>query len=231
MKSYCNSCKRETNHEVIKEKVEIDTDDNEGVFEEAKYQIIQCKGCDRSSFREERWYSEDINPYTGEPIKTIKIHPPKPLISSKKLLVKEIIGVPYKIKGIYKETISSYNNDNYILCGIGLRAIIEGICEDKGIKGGIVTLNKGDKYEKDIYKNNLEGKIEGLYQKEFLSNNHATILHNHRFIGNEAAHELVSSEEELKVAITIIEHTLENIYELKYKVEELELQRKLKNKK
>ena len=47
-----------------------------------------------------------------------------------------------------------------------------------------------------------------------------------------ALHELdIPSNEELKLAIEIIEHTLDNIYELQDKVEELRLQKKRREKK
>lgn len=55
--------------------------------------------------------------------------------------------------------------------------------------------------------------IMGLFSKE---NN--TVLNSLRIIGNDAAHDLKSpSQVGLKDAISIIEHTLEHIYELKMK--------------
>ena len=83
-----------------------------------------------------------------------------------------------------------------------------------------------------IYKNNLQGKIGGLYEKNLITKTHAEILHEHRFLGNNAVHELdMPSAEELKLGIEILEHTLENIYELKYKGEELQWKRELRKKK
>ena len=123
---------------------------------------------------------------------------------------------------IYRETIDAINNDSNILCSGGIRAIIEGICIDKGIDRGEVKKSNG---EKQILKN-LEGKIGGLSSNGLLTKENTEILHDLRFLGNEALHELSApSKEELKLAINIIEHTLENIYELHDKAKRLKAER------
>lgn len=100
-----------------------------------------------------------------------------------------------------------FNNANYILCAAGIRAIIEGICIDN-----------------DINKGNLYSKIDELNKKGILTTQHSEILHNHRCIDNSAIHELaIPSKEELSLAIEILEHTLENIYELEFKAHRLNL--------
>lgn len=69
-----------------------------------------------------------------------------------------------------------------------------------------------------MLKSNLEGKIEGLSERRFLTTDNATSLHELRFLGNEALHELSKpSNEEVKLAIEIIELTIENIYELHHR--------------
>ena len=45
--------------------------------------------------------------------------------------VKSFRQVPYNIYRIYEESIQSFNIGNYILCAAGLRAVIEGICEEE----------------------------------------------------------------------------------------------------
>lgn len=62
---------------------------------------------------------------------------------------------------------------------------------------------------------NLEGQINGLHEKGLLTKIGSETLHAHRFLGNEALHELSRpSARELKLAISIIEQTLEQIYEV-----------------
>ena len=229
MKSYCRICKRDTNHKIISEEVVNFDDEESGVYGQDKYQIICCMGCDNVTFREEGWFSEDINPYTGEALLRIVLYPKA---SGDDIQSKWMMEVPDKIRRIYEETIKSYNNQNFILCATGLRAIIEGVCAEERIQDGpIKNVNKNGDVE-IRRKNNLQGKIGGLYEKNLITESHAEILHEHRFLGNEAVHELdMPSAEELKLGIEILEHTLENIYELKYKGGELQWKRELRKRK
>ena len=74
---------------------------------------------------------------------------------------------------------------------------------------------------------NLEGKIEGLHENSLLTKRHAKILHELRFLGNKSAHEFDKpTKNELLVAIEIIEHTLENMYELDEKLSDLQFNKR-----
>jgi hypothetical protein len=226
MKSYCSNCNKETNHNVISEYPVSYDDEETGIRGTDTYQIVKCNGCDSISFRQESFCSEDVDPYTGQAIPTINLYLK---VSKNDLHTKQISGIPTKIRRIYRETIDNYNNENFTLCAVGLRAIIEGICAEKGISDGPVTDAKTGNTSR---KNTLQGKIGGLFEKSLLTKQHANILHEHRFLGNEAAHELdMPSREELKLAIDIIEHTLQNIYELQYKAQDLQWQRTQRKKK
>jgi hypothetical protein len=89
------------------------------------------------------------------------------------------------------------------LCAIGLRALLEGICRDKGIEGA-----------------NIEERIDGL--KRLLPENIVTSLHSLRFMGNQAAHELdPPSSYDLYVALDICDELLSFLYELDYKTSRL----------
>ena len=75
MKIFCSLCKRETNHEVLKElKWEINDDTVDVSFYD-EWQIIQCKGCEDISFRQESYNYEDYDPVYGGYNKTIKLYP------------------------------------------------------------------------------------------------------------------------------------------------------------
>ena len=228
MKSYCSACTKETNHEVLEVEQLKDCDEDTDVWVQNTYQIISCLGCDNISFREELICSEDIDPNSGEPQPTINLYPKA---SENTLTAKSITGIPTKIRRIFRETIDCYNNDSFTLCSAGLRAIIDGICADKKINGtsrvdgktGEPLLN--EKTGKLIFNTLLEGKIIGLHKNSILTEHHASILHELRFLGNKAVHELdMPSREELKLSIEIIEHTLHNIYGLKNTAEELQWQ-------
>jgi hypothetical protein len=78
-----------------------------------------------------------------------------------------------------------------------------------------------------VRKTNLEGKVEGLREKGFVTVDHSTVLHETRLFGNEAAHELQRPRPEtVKSAVEIMEHTLENMYELTVKARSLRLSKR-----
>jgi len=83
-----------------------------------------------------------------------------------------------------------------------------------------------------VRKDNLEGRIAGLQEKGLLTQSSAQTLHEHRYLGNSAVHELARpSEGELRLAIEIVEHVLEQLYELPEKAEELKRAIAKRNKK
>jgi len=109
-----------------------------------------------------------------------------------------------RLAAIYKEAITCYNCKAMILCASGLRAVLEGICQDKKIKG-----------------HNLKSKIDGL-QPLLPNKNIIRNLHQFRFMGNEAVHELAAPKQaELALAIGVIEDLLNFLYEFDYKASRL----------
>jgi hypothetical protein len=159
--------------------------------------------------------SEDYEPDDEggyQPISYQKLYPNR---NADTLFPKDYRGAPMNIRRIYREVIESFNNELFTLCAGGLRAVIEGICVDKKIKGGKVKEKQADDSIRESFAKNMEGKIEGLHQLGFLARHHAEILHAHRYLGNSALHELeMPTGAKLKIGIEIVEHTLENIYEL-----------------
>ncbi len=104
--------------------------------------------------------------------------------------------------------------------------MVEGICFEKGVSADDVATPKRQKHRP-----NLHEKIERLHQKGVLTQEHAQTLHGHRHLGNHALHELDSpAREELQLGIEILEHTLENLYELPGKGEELQIRQSWRKK-
>lgn len=218
MKAYCSQCNRETNHSILHKIKKSYNDDEAGIWAEGTWQIIECKGCEDVSFREVWVNSEDADPYDGKLFENIKLYP---IRGKETLPIKPFYNVPYKVRSIYREMIDAFNNGLFVLCSAGLRATIEGICISESIFDGPVEFEKNGttviKRKKD-----LQGKIGGLFEKGLLTKYHTEILHEHRFLGNEALHSLDQpTKEELKIAIEIVDHTLDNLYELTEKVSDL----------
>jgi hypothetical protein len=208
LKILCPECKHDTRHKVLQSvetKGQVEHNDDFWVDWESIYQILECQGCSTISFRrkssnsEDRDIFEDLYPYRTEDT----------------LSAKQFSNVPIKLKRIYREVIDCYNYEIYTLCAAGLRSIIEGICVKKKVAGGSVEVPLKDGKTKMERKTNLQGKIAGLSEKGILTKTHSEILHEHRYLGNEALHDLsCPSKEELALAIEIIEHILETVFEI-----------------
>lgn len=229
IKVFCAKCKGATNHLVLLS-VDIngneDIDDSYYVSWNSKYQIIQCQGCELISFRHENSNSEDMEPISEDEWSHTIYENLYPQRGKNTLTINEYFNAPTSIRRIYREVIDCYNNESFTLCGAGLRAIIDGLCAENGITDGPVEITKDDGSKKIERRKTLEGQISGMHEKGLLTKQHSDVLHEHRFMGNKAVHELEQpSVQELQLAISIIEHTLENIYELPEKANELRLRK------
>ncbi|MFI8377466.1 DUF4145 domain-containing protein [Leeuwenhoekiella sp. NPDC079379] len=223
----CSSCMNNTKHKILKSVIEQGTeawDSTHDFHWETDFEIIQCLGCETVSFRTHSINSEHDD-HDGRSIPTIRIYPQR---SKETLVVKNYMNVPFNLQRIHRETIESYNYGNLTLCGAGVRALVEGICKENRITGGNVQLTRNDGSTSTIRKTNLQGKINGLHENGKLTAENAEILHEHRFLGNEAVHELSTpSKDDLKLAIEIVENVFDTLYEIPNKG--LTLKRKLLN--
>ena len=110
--------------------------------------------------------------------------------------------LPPNVQSIYQETILAIENEQNILAGIGVRALIETICKDLSAEG------------KDLY-----NKINSLKEKSIVTKEGVDTLHKLRVLGNDAAHEVKRhNKQQLSLAIQIIEHMLDGTYIIPHKV-------------
>ena len=183
--SYCNECRRKTNHNVLFVK-EIHGELYDGELQFCnEYSVIQCCGCDSVSFRQESSNSEDYNPLTGEYDTKVEIFPQKKYGSL------DVYSLPTIVGDIYKETCVAISNNNPILAGAGTRSIIEAICKYEGITG------------------RLETKINKLSKAGKITTKEVKYLHAIRFLGNDAIHDFYEpTPEQLSIAIRIVESLL-----------------------
>jgi len=226
----CAECKRETRHQVMQSldfsRSESFVNDQYSVDWTSNHQITQCQGCMSITFRQRFWCSEDVQQIGEDEYDEGAIELLYPKRSEHSLPTKEFLNVPSNLKRIYRETIECFNNDAFTLSAAGLRALVEGLCAELGVNDGPKEITKGDGTTETIRKNNLEGKIAGLSEMGFLTQHNSGILHEHRFLGNEAVHELAQpSRDELKLAIEIIEHTFDTVYEIPQKGQDLQSKR------
>lgn len=204
---FCNSCRRITRHDIPRTFEQV-LDDGQII----QWQIVQCKGCDGVSFLE----TSLINVELEQPLVSEKVYPPRMFRP-----IKQFDGAPEKLDRIYREMIDSFNNDLYILCAGGLRALVEGICAEQDIADGPIRNHETGDYVRDPNTQqikrgkSLEWKIEELAEQHLLTAHQAHALHQHRYLGNSALHELeIPSSETLNIAISIVEHAMDALYNI-----------------
>ena len=228
IKCYCNNCSKEINHTIIKSIKRDWNEDYKGypIDGSDDYQIIQCVGCNTYSFRIDGYFSEYVECYpdgNGTNGSYERLYPESTRYYRE---LKTFDNLPYNLIQVYEEAVSSFNQNRYILCSVGIRSILDGICIDQKIKKGQVEIKKRDGSTNLKYSTNLDGKINGLRENEIITKNQMMALHELRFLGNKAIHELETpSKKDLLIAFDIIEHILIDIYDLKEKSKELRKKR------
>jgi len=199
---FCNRCKNETNHVLKGEHSRRFYEKEHGqlmFWEEVADRLWICAGCEQGTL--EHCYTMDG--YVDESGNQFYESTYYPKRTQQHIPQKRFMKIPKKLDKLYAETVEAYNNGLNILCAAGLRALIEGICVDKNIRG-----------------KNLENKIDGL--NSILPENIVKNLHSFRFIGNEAIHELSAPNKgDLLLAIEVSQDLMNFIYELDYKASQL----------
>ena len=192
-------CKRRTRHVLVasKEYNYSSREEDGDPFMWGEYRLWSCAGCDTCAM--EDYYSAEymFDPENDNEQIYESIYHPKRASSFRPL--KHFVKLPAKLNTLYSEVIQSFNENLHLLCAAGLRSLVEGVCADKGIVG-----------------ENLERKIEGM--KSLLPGSIVKNLHEFRFIGNRAVHELEAPKTfELGLALEVIEDILNFLYALDYK--------------
>lgn len=209
VKIVCKECANETSHSIIATYIEKGDEACGGGHSYQwtnRNEIIQCLGCESVSFRivsdnSEDWdHDYDSDPQEPDVIyhKTYKYYPSR-FAGMQEV---DVHMLPDKIRGIYQETILAIENEQSILSGIGVRALIETICKDQNVSG-----------------KNLFEKLDSLHSNSIVTTEGLKALHKLRVLGNESAHEVKAhSKEVLILAFEVIKHMLEGTYILPQKV-------------
>lgn len=201
----CRECSKETLHVIVAAYTERGSEDCGGgnSFDwHTVDQIIQCQGCESVSFRVFSTNSEDVEwePEGVSYIESVTYYPGR----SVGLKTIDSFLLPTGVQDIYQETVLAIENEQSILAGIGIRALIETICKDLNAEG-----------------NNLHDKINSLRDKAIVTSEGVATLHKLRVLGNDAAHEVKKhTKKQLSLALQIIEHMLDGTYIIPSKVSE-----------
>jgi hypothetical protein len=193
-KIFCHQCGKQTNQIVVAQE-QVDFTEDAGYVNGENHIFAKCAGCDAYTYAVENWSEDDWDSFSGVNHSAWKTYPRS---ESQRKPIEGLDELPAKVKLVYKEVVAAVDAQLHVLAGIGLRALIEAICRDQEITGG-----------------NLETLIDGLATSGVLSKAQAEMLHAHRFLGNAAAHQVVSAlPSELDAALEIAENILRTIYVL-----------------
>jgi hypothetical protein len=165
-----------------------------------------CCGCESATLVHS-WEMIGAEGEPGAPQREVHMYPPR---TAGKKDEKYFIKLPRQLSNLYGEIVGAFNSGSILLCTLGLRALIEGVCTDKGLTDG-----------------NLERKIDGLL-RFFPNKTLIDSLHGFRFAGNDAAHDLEAMyPSEASDAIDIMADLLNFLYEFNYKASQLKAASKM----
>jgi len=184
------------NHRVLREHREDWINEEEREHGCTTYQVCKCQGCDTVRFRVDDWSTYDVDPYTGEPESTIRVYPEFVANQREPAVTETLSEAAPEVDRIYRETVKALNAGTLILAGAGLRAIVEAICQNANTKGG-----------------DLAQKIDGLVKQGKLAQAQADLLHEERYLGNFAIHEVEPpSQSDIEDGLVIVEALLTTLY-------------------
>ena len=188
---YCRNCSRKTNHSVLcKGREKADPDD--GIWRRT-YHLAQCAGCETYCYATA---TESEDTYDHRLERMVPEWDVYPTPEGEQKPLDKYFLFPTKVRAIYLEVVKAINGDLVLLAAIGLRALIETICKERGVSA-----------------RNLEMLIDGLAEGGVLSRRESEILHRLRFMGNAVAHEISRPHrDEVLAALVIAESMLRTIY-------------------
>jgi hypothetical protein len=212
---YCRECETATDHLVVHENSRNSDSDWPGMPWCAESQAVECQGCKTLSVLE-RAYEAD------EPPGEWRLIPRRERDVRHEVKSDMVEDLPSELAQMYRETIAALNHDLRVLAAGGIRALVDGICAAKEIEGGdVIVMDKGapaleaDGSPKTKFRDNLEGKINGLVEAGLITKTNADHLHSMRVTGNEALHELEQpTKNEIELALAIVEHVLMQVFHL-----------------
>jgi hypothetical protein len=220
----CASCGNQSRkHKVLCLKVKHLLDGPEGIPETDEFhRFVECMGCESlkyvSSSLDRQAQSHGYEVYEED----FRVYPDAPGTAGNRRLAaisnEDLIDdkgknlIPDTVWKMYRETIDAFNANIRTLAGGGLRAVVEAICIDKRINA-----------------KNLMESIDELSKQGFLTKAQAELLHEERYLGNAALHEMATpSIQDIEDGLGIVEGLIATIYVLPSKAERLKTRREAK---
>jgi hypothetical protein len=221
----CTSCgERQKKHRVLYEKnLLIGDAEDQPPDQEEHHRLVECMGCEtiKYTISISDWPASE-SPW-GDEETELKVYPVAPGANLQRLPAISHdeatdgdgkLLIPVSVWKMYKETIEALNANIRTLAGGGLRATVEAICLDNNIRQG-----------------NLQTKIDQLTKQNLLTAAQAELLHEERYLGNAALHELETpATQDIEDGLRIVEGLINTIYILPSKAKRLKERREAKQK-
>lgn len=196
----CKACLVQTTHIVLQAvaRERISSDGQINWYDD--YEIIKCAGCGDISFRHTFVADDDliqVGEDTFVPNEHVRYYPPR-LAGVRRIDGWEYL--PHSVRLVFEEAFSALESGLPLMAAIGMRAIIEATCVDKGLsdKSGRV---------------NLETMLNRMLEKGMISRPQYTRLMVLKNQGNDAAHRFPYIQlDDLKTAMTEVMHLLYDQY-------------------
>lgn len=193
-KVVCKKCQQETWHSILNKTNTVEEDEESEMWENTTFFTLQCLGCENICLLTHYYFSEDIDPQTGDPELQLSVYP-SPYKSNRESIT-GLGYVPADVKSVYEETIKALNSGMVILAAIGARTTIEAIA-----------------IQQKITIRGIEKKIEKMKLKEIITASGAKLLLLIKDMGNLATHEIKKHHvDDLSLCLNIIEGVLRELY-------------------
>lgn len=196
-------CKGRRSHDVLHLEKESGGDDDYGWW--AEHRLVKCRGCGNVQYELTTRNTEDIDE-TGL-YETVRVYPP--LDTTRPAMSEANEYLSWELDHIYDEALAAFNHGLFVLATVGIRALVEAVCAEQG----------ATKYK-------LAHKIDELVANKTWPQHYAAVLHEIRFLGNDAAHGFTAvPKRELSDALDAVEEVLRAVYVLPAQTELLRRRR------
>jgi hypothetical protein len=123
IRSFCNACGRETDHDIVWKDSSSVVDPNGDVVE-TRYSAVRCRGCAECAIREEQWYSE-VPHHPGEEELTEVTYRPARLWRRVPDWLPSLQDFDPDLKGLLDEVYSATNDGQVRLLSMGVRSALD----------------------------------------------------------------------------------------------------------
>jgi hypothetical protein len=181
---YCNECRRETLHRLLKVAEYDGQDDERGYWWHTRFEMLQCCGCQEAVLRRTFRFSENED--------DVRYFPP---VMSRHL-PKWRYDVPGGLRLLLEEIYRSLDSENLRLPMMGARALVDMLMVGKVGDVG-----------------NFGEKLKELEKAGFVSPQNREVLYAALELGNAAAHRgHAASQSEIEAVMDIVENMLQSVY-------------------